>query len=569
MAFTVMRLGNEIRVNATGLDDQEEPSITALSGGRWVVTWDGFGPQGRGVYQQVYSGEGTPLFTNSSGQPMEQRVNMLAPDGSDAKQSSVEAFGDGWIVTWTQNVSGSREDIFVQRFDAEGRPLLTVDGQPADIRVNQTVAERQDDAQVTVLPDGWIVTWVDTYRKGVYQQRFDANGQALYRDNGQPVDRRINDLSTNDINGQDVAAIDGGSVVVWQQQFGLGESYHVMMQIVDANGNPTLANDFRIATGAKDFVTPPRVEALPDGSGFIVVWTATDYNRTGVFLQKFDARGNAQFDQPLQVNTIEAGTQDEVSVEMVGDGGWVVTFSSGYDVHQRVYDEHGNPRGPESPIWANWLGSQWNQGSEAAALGNDRWVTAWTNWNQGNDAWMGISQRITTLSAVAVLTPGDEFAFGTDASETLDVQANGLSVHDRVDGGGGNDTRRMVEAGTLDLRMPYQFGGIETLTGSAGADTIIVSAGRFGGIAAISGGDGHNELHLSDGGEYDLRNVAVSRIDRIALTDYATTVQVADKATGLLIHGEIEGGSGTRWCSWKAPSPSLSVIGCSSRASSR
>lgn len=34
MAFTVMRLGNEIRVNATGLDDQEEPSITALSGGR-------------------------------------------------------------------------------------------------------------------------------------------------------------------------------------------------------------------------------------------------------------------------------------------------------------------------------------------------------------------------------------------------------------------------------------------------------------------------------------------------------------------------------------------------------
>ena len=464
MAFTVMRMGVEIRVNAIGLDDQEEPSVTALSNGRWVVTRDGFGPQGRGVYQQVYDGDGTPVFTNSSAQPMERRVNMTAPEGSEAQRSSVEAFRDGWIVTWTQRVAGSGEDIFVQRFDKDGVPQLRVNGQLADIRVNQTITEEQEAAQVTILPDGWLVTWVDTFRHGVFQQRFDANGQALYQEGGHAVDRRITSITPDIVRGQDVAAIDGGSVVVWQQQPELHGSYEVMMQIVDADGRPTFSLDRLIGSASADRLTPPRVEALPGGDEFIVVWTAPDFNRTGVFLQKFDAEGNA-LTGPLQVNTIEAGFQNEASIEILDTGGWIVTFSSGYDVYQRIYDEKGNPQGPESPIWANWLGSEWNQGAEAAALGNGRWVTAWTNWNQGTDEWMGISQRITTLSSPPVLTFEDEFAFGTDAPEILDVQANGLSNNDRIDGGGDSDTLRMIEMGTLDLLAPNQLDGIEIITG--------------------------------------------------------------------------------------------------------
>ena len=176
-------MGIEIRVNAIGLDIRSSPRSHSF---QWALGRDvgRLRSEGRGVYQQVYNGDGTPVFTNSSAQPMERRVNMTAPEGSEAQRSSVEAFRDGWIVTWTQRVAGSGEDIFVQRFDKDGVPQLRVNGQLADIRVNQTITEEQEAAQVTILPDGWLVTWVDTFRHGVFQQRFDANGQALYQEGG-------------------------------------------------------------------------------------------------------------------------------------------------------------------------------------------------------------------------------------------------------------------------------------------------------------------------------------------------------------------------------------------------
>ena len=81
-----------------------------------------------------------------------------------------------------------------------------------------------------------------------------------------------------------------------------------------------------------------------------------------------------------------------------------------------------------------------------------------------------------------MLTFEDEFAFGTDAPEILDVQANGLSNNDRIDGGGDSDTLRMIEMGTLDLLAPNQLDGMEIITGSGGDDRIVSNANRLTGI---------------------------------------------------------------------------------------
>ena len=72
----------------------------------------------------------------------------------------------------------------------------------------------------------------------------------------------------------------------------------------------------------------------------------------------------------FKINTIEAGFQNEASVEILDTGGWIVTFSSGYDVYQRIYDEKGNPQGPESPI-GHWLGSEWNRQGELPISARD------------------------------------------------------------------------------------------------------------------------------------------------------------------------------------------------------
>ena len=44
MAFTVVQLGNEIRVNTTGEGTRRRRRSLRLGSGRWVVTWDGPGP---------------------------------------------------------------------------------------------------------------------------------------------------------------------------------------------------------------------------------------------------------------------------------------------------------------------------------------------------------------------------------------------------------------------------------------------------------------------------------------------------------------------------------------------
>src|SRR5215217_968890 len=264
MAFTVLHLSDEIQVNSEGVDYQGKPSVSALTGGRWIVAWDGVGPNGRGVYQQVYNADGTPVFLESEG-PVERRVN-ITPSTSTAngydRYSSVAALDDGgWLVTWTRNVSGSDEEIFVQRFDRDGNPTLRSNGTEVDIRVNTSSIGQQQYSKVTTLEDGgWVVTWVDTYLRGIFQQKYDALGQP------QGTNKRLNAPSTSALlSAQDVATIrladnTEGTVVVWAQRSNNSATPQLFLQIADASGNPIIAD--RLIGNASTENQIPQIKAL-------------------------------------------------------------------------------------------------------------------------------------------------------------------------------------------------------------------------------------------------------------------------------------------------------------------
>jgi Ca2+-binding RTX toxin-like protein len=543
MAFTVMRFGSEIQVNSFGDDYQGKPSVAKLGNGRWVVTWEGDGPEGRGIYQQVYSGDGEPVFTQS-GKPMEHLVSFA---GEAAHDVSVAAFGDGWIVTWTRDIGGNKgEEIYMQRFNADGHPLLN-GGAPGGVRVNELTDGAQYKPQITALDDGWLVTWSDTYHRGVYQQRYDLNGEPVYRNGNNIEEMRVNaptdPMSALVVRGQDAAAIDGGVAVVWSQKTDDAAVYQIALQLVDESGKPRFTSDHIIATGTTVY-TEPKIQALPKGQGFLVVWAGADSDGQGVFLQKFDAQGIA-LDQPLKVNLIEAGQQSEPSVEVLEDGSWIVTFTSQYEVFQRLYDSKGDALGPETPI-SDWFidePSEWNQESVVSYLGDGRWVAAWSNWNQGDDDRSGVSQRIVTLAGTAVLTTAQEVANGTADADILLVQADGLSTGDRMNGGDGDDTVQMTEGGSIDLNAPFEFNSIEIVHGSDEVDKIIANATRLSGIKTIQGGAGEDELRLynngfDQGSNYDLSAKTITDIESIILRESLSTVTVRDVATGLLVHGD-------------------------------
>ena len=68
-------VGSEFRVNTFTTNYQSYPSVTALAGGGFVVTWSSYGQDGSpyGIYGQRYAADGTALGS-------EFRVNTFTTD---------------------------------------------------------------------------------------------------------------------------------------------------------------------------------------------------------------------------------------------------------------------------------------------------------------------------------------------------------------------------------------------------------------------------------------------------------------------------------------------------------
>lgn len=116
------RIGSETRVNTTTSEDQDDPSITVLNNGSYVITWtsDGQDGSGDGIYMQRYDSAGNKLGG-------ETRVNSSIT--GDQEDSTVIALADGgFLVSWTHSIDGGAMDVFSQRYDAGGNKLSGLNG---------------------------------------------------------------------------------------------------------------------------------------------------------------------------------------------------------------------------------------------------------------------------------------------------------------------------------------------------------------------------------------------------------------------------------------------------------
>jgi Ca2+-binding RTX toxin-like protein len=163
-------MGGEFRVNTTTIEQQSQPTVTALADGGWVVVWrsDNQDGSGYGVYAQRY---------NAGGQAVggEVQVNMFTT--SDQFQPTVTALADGgFVVAWSSfGQDGPGFGIYARRYDAQGQAM------GGEFPVNTHTANSQFEPTVTALADGgFVVAWSslgqDGPGSGVYAQRYDASG---------------------------------------------------------------------------------------------------------------------------------------------------------------------------------------------------------------------------------------------------------------------------------------------------------------------------------------------------------------------------------------------------------
>jgi len=217
---------SEFKVNTYTTIDQYDASITALTGGGFVVTWSSTGQDnsGLGIYAQRYDVNG------GIAQGAEFKVNTFIT-GDQTNASIIALNGGGFVVTWTSSgQDGSGAGIYAQRYNALGV------AQNGEFKVNTFITGGQTNPSITALTNGgFVVTWEssgqDGSGSGIYAQRYAANGVA------QGGEFKVNTFTVGDQTNPSITGLnDGGFVVSWSSGNQDSSGRGVFAQRYDANG---------------------------------------------------------------------------------------------------------------------------------------------------------------------------------------------------------------------------------------------------------------------------------------------------------------------------------------------
>jgi hypothetical protein len=146
---TGKKVGSEFMVNTFTLGSQILPSVAALSGGGFVVSWASYEQNGSDwdVYGQVFDSNGTKVGS-------EFMVNGYT-NSSQWLPSVAGLSGGGFVATWeSDGQDGSYFGVFGQVFDSAGNRLGT------EFRLNTCTRNDQGETSGAGLSeDGFVVTW--------------------------------------------------------------------------------------------------------------------------------------------------------------------------------------------------------------------------------------------------------------------------------------------------------------------------------------------------------------------------------------------------------------------------
>ncbi|WP_210211584.1 hypothetical protein, partial [Azospirillum griseum] len=152
------KVGSEFLANSTTATHQALPTVTALTGGGFVVAWGSVNQDSGGTwgsYFQRYDASGAKVGS-------ETRANVTV--ASDQYQVVPAALADGGFAFVWQSLGqdGSDYGVYARFFNADGT------ARTGEVQINQTTAGRQDLPTLERLADGSLIAaW----------RSYDATGQ--------------------------------------------------------------------------------------------------------------------------------------------------------------------------------------------------------------------------------------------------------------------------------------------------------------------------------------------------------------------------------------------------------
>lgn len=308
---------------------------------------------------------------------LNQRPTFSIAGGADASRFEINAetgalrFIAGPDFEGPSDIGGDNVyEVTVQASDGEGGVdtqdiAVTVEniGLGQDRQVNTTTQGTQYLSSIAALDGGgFVVSWT-----GGFGQVYDAGWEALGPE-----------MHLGDAGSSNVGALRGGGFVFMR----VSTAGEIVARIFNDQG-VAISADFQVNSYTPDLQTYPSIAGLPDG-GFIVTWRSfeQDGSSQGVYARRFDAVGNAVTDE-FRVNTFTAGSQADGAVAVFDDGSFVITWTSldqdgsGRGIYGQRYDSSAAPIGPEFIINTQTENNQ--QQPSVAVLSDGGFVVTWTN----------------------------------------------------------------------------------------------------------------------------------------------------------------------------------------------
>ena len=288
--------GADFMINSTFPLSQDEPSVTVLTNGKFVVSWTSEDVNASGARQVI----GRVFNANGSPSTAEFVINTGQDAGNQGGSTVIALSTGGFAVVWDDrentDVTDNQTASYIRLYDAGGTALG-----PALLANNASAGDPQD-ISVTEMADGrLLVVWSDYDFNAPPGDGSGASIRARFLD---PVSGifspriNVNTTTLNDQVDPQVAALpDGQWVVVWNDKSntaGEDDSFGcVRMQVFNAAG-AKVGTEILVNNETLFEQENPVITVLTDGR-FVVAWqdnsqTGSDSDAFSIRSQMFDAR---------------------------------------------------------------------------------------------------------------------------------------------------------------------------------------------------------------------------------------------------------------------------------------
>jgi hypothetical protein len=220
-------------------------------------------------------------------------------------------------------------------------------------------------------------------------------------------------INTTTANSQKNPATDmdatGSFVVAWESMDQDGDGYGIYAQRYNSDATAN-GSEFLVPTTTSNDQRFPAV-AMDNDGGFVIVWQSMDQDGDGwgVYTQLYDNTGSI-ISAEKKVNSTTTGQQRFPSVAMSGDGSYIVTWDSDFDIYARSYDNTGATLNAEFIVNTTTNSSQ--SYSDIAMDDDGDFVIVWQSLDQDGDGYGIYGQQYdATFNTV-----NSEFSINTTTS---------------------------------------------------------------------------------------------------------------------------------------------------------